>query len=349
MTAAMLLLFTACSAAGNATQNAEPAAQAAGAGETAVEPAAQAAEQTAQATAQSTDTAAQPASAQATSAAAAEDLAPAEKNGDIMILYTSDIHCGADQGFGLVGLKQVRDTFEAQGYTTILVDDGDAVQGELMGTVTKGEAMIKLMNEMKYDVVIPGNHEFDYGMEQFNKLVEMADFPYISCNLTKEGELVFEPYIIKEAAGKRIAFVGVTTPETLSSSMPSNFKNEDGEFIYDFMNDASGEKLYAAVQKAVDDARAEGVDYVYLLGHLGIDESSQPWDYADVISHTNGIDVMLDGHSHDTEQVTMKNKDGETVVRSAAWSEKNMQPPTDRRGLPFSNEISKGFCREWTE
>ena len=234
-----------------------------------------------------------------------------------MILYTSDIHCGADQGFGLVGLKQVRDTFEAQGYTTILVDDGDAVQGELMGTVTKGEAMIKLMNEMKYDVVIPGNHEFDYGMEQFNKLVEMADFPYISCNLTKEGELVFEPYIIKEAAGKRIAFVGVTTPETLSSSMPSNFKNEDGEFIYDFMNDASGEKLYAAVQKAVDDARAEGVDYVYLLGHLGIDESSQPWDYADVISHTNGIDVMLDGHSHDTAQVTMKNKDGETVVRSA--------------------------------
>ena len=148
MTAAMLLLFTACSAAGNATQNAEPAAQAAGAGETAVEPAAQAAEQTAQATAQSTDTAAQPASAQATSAAAAEDQAPAEKNGDIMILYTSDIHCGADQGFGLVGLKQVRDTFEAQGYTTILVDDGDAVQGELMGTVTKGEAMIKLMNEM---------------------------------------------------------------------------------------------------------------------------------------------------------------------------------------------------------
>ena len=93
MTAAMLLLFTACSAAGNATQNAEPAAQ--------------------------------PASAQATSAAAAEDQAPAEKNGDIMILYTSDIHCGADQGFGLVGLKQVRDTFEAQGYTTILVDDGE--------------------------------------------------------------------------------------------------------------------------------------------------------------------------------------------------------------------------------
>ena len=280
MTAAMLLLFTACSAAGGANQNAEPAAQAA-------------------------------------SAAAAEDQQPAEKNGDIMILYTSDIHCGVDQGFGLVGLKQVRDTLEAQGYTTILVDDGDAVQGEVLGTVTKGEAMIKLMNDMKYDVVIPGNHEFNYGMEQFYKLVEMAEFPYISCNLTKEGELVFDPYFIKEAAGKRIAFVGVTTPSTLSSTKPSLFQNENGEYIYDFMNDESGEKLYAAVQKAVDDARAEGVDYVYLLGHLGNAESAHPWNYVDVISHTNGIDVLLDGHSHDTDQVTMKNKDGEAVVRSA--------------------------------
>ena len=124
MTAAMLLLFTACSAAGNATQNAEPAAQAAGAGETAVEPAAQATEQQAEA-AQPTDEAAQSASAQVASAAAAEDQQPAEKNGDIMILYTSDIHCGVDQGFGLVGLKQVRDTLETRGYTTILVDDGN--------------------------------------------------------------------------------------------------------------------------------------------------------------------------------------------------------------------------------
>lgn len=240
-----------------------------------------------------------------------------EKNGDVIILYTSDIHCGVDQGFDLIGLRQVRDSLEAQGYTTILVDDGDAIQGEVMGTVTKGEAMIELMNAMKYDIAIPGNHEFDYGMDQFLGLTKQAEFPYISCNFEKEGELVFAPYIIKEAAGMRIAFVGVTTPRTLTASTPVYFQNENGEYIYGFMQDDSGEKLYSAVQKAVDDARAEGADYVYIMAHLGLEESCRPWTYAEVISHTNGIDVFLDGHSHDTEQVTMLNKDGKPVVRSA--------------------------------
>ena len=106
----------------------------------------------------------------------------AEKNGEVMILFTSDIHCGVDQGFGLVGLKQIRDNLEAQGYTTILVDDGDAIQGEIIGTISRGEGMIELMNAMHYDVAIPGNHEFDYGMERFLELTEKAEFPYISCN-----------------------------------------------------------------------------------------------------------------------------------------------------------------------
>ncbi|MCR5420397.1 MAG: metallophosphoesterase, partial [Lachnospiraceae bacterium] len=118
-----------------------------------------------------------------------------EKNGDVIILFTSDIHCGVDQGFGLAGVEQVRETYESQGYTVLLVDDGDAVQGESIGTVSKGESIIQLMNDMKYDVAIPGNHEFDYGMERFLELTEMADFPYISCNFRHEGETVFDPYI----------------------------------------------------------------------------------------------------------------------------------------------------------
>ena len=241
----------------------------------------------------------------------------AEKNGDVVILYTSDIHCGVDQGFGLAGLQQVRDTLEAKGYTILLVDDGDAIQGEAMGTVTRGEAMIELMNAMQYDVAIPGNHEFDYGADYFAELTKKAVFPYICCNLVKNGEPVFPPYVIKEAAGIRIAFVGVTTPTTLSTSTPKFFQDENGNYIWDFLQDESGEKLYAAVQKAVDDARSEGADYVYVLAHLGNEEALAPYTYADVLSHTSGIDVMLDGHSHDTEQVVMKNRDGKTVVRSA--------------------------------
>ena len=101
-----------------------------------------------------------------------------------MIYYTSDIHCGVEEGFGLAGLQAVRDNLEAKGYETLLVDDGDAIQGEPLGMLTKGEAIIDLMNDMKYDVAIPGNHEFDYGMKRFLELAEKAGFPYISCNFT---------------------------------------------------------------------------------------------------------------------------------------------------------------------
>lgn len=261
------------------------------------------------------------ASTAASSSSPDDQTVTAEKNGDIMILYTSDVHCGVDQGFGYAGLQQVRNALEAQGYTTLLVDDGDAVQGEPIGTMSKGESIISLMNDLHYDVAIPGNHEFDYGMDTFFALTEQAQFPYISCNFNKEGEFLFDPYIIKEAAGKKIAFVGVTTPQTLTTSTPTCFQDASGTFIYGFLQDKTGEKLYSAVQKAVDDARAEGADYVYVMGHLGNAETARPWTYDDVLSHTTGIDVLLDGHSHDTEQVTMKNRDGEEVVRTACGTQ----------------------------
>ena len=246
-----------------------------------------------------------------------------EKNGEIYVLYTSDVHCGVDQGFGFVGLKQVRSSLEAQGYEVILVDDGDAIQGEMLGTLSRGEGMTDLMNAMGYDAAIPGNHEFDYGMDRFLELAEKAEFPYVSCNFNYKDQLVFQPYVILERAGMKIAFVGVTTPKSLVSSMPKSFMDGDGEMVYGFMQDESGEKLYAAVQSAVDAARAEGADLVYLLGHMGNELTDAPFTYADVLAHTNGIDVMFDGHSHDSDQVEMKNKDGEPVVRSACGTKMN--------------------------
>ena len=240
-----------------------------------------------------------------------------ERSKEIVILYTSDVHCGIDQGFGYAGMQQVRDFLTAQGNAVILVDNGDNIQGEPVGTMTKGDALIELMNKMGYSVAIPGNHEFDYGMDQFLSLAEKAKFDYISCNFNHKGELVFKPYVIRELDGVKVAFVGMTTPMTLTSSTPAYFKDETGEFVYGFMQDETGEMLYAAVQTAVDDARAEGADYVVAMGHMGNEESCRPWTYADVISNTNGIDVFLDGHSHDTEQVKMLNKDGKEVQRSA--------------------------------
>jgi len=247
-----------------------------------------------------------------------------EKNGEVYILFTSDVHCGIDEGFGYAGLKAIRDKLEAEGYETILVDDGDAIQGEAVGTLTKGEDIVKIMNELDYDFAIPGNHEFDYGMEDFLKLAENeAEYKYICCNFTKNDELVFEPYAIKEAAGMKIGFVGVTTPTSITTSTPKYFQDEKGNYIYGFLQDETGEKVYDAVQKAVDDVRKEGADLVYLIGHMGLYDIYSPWTYKDIIEHTEGIDVFLDGHSHDTEQIVMKDKSGKDVTRSAVGTKLN--------------------------
>ena len=235
---------------------------------------------------------------------------------DILILFTSDVHCGIDQGWGYAGLYAVKENL-SKDYNVLLVDNGDAIQGEPIGTMTKGEAIINIMNVMGYDVAIPGNHEFDYGMDRFLELAEKAEFPYISCNFNKEGELVFEPWIMKEVGGVKIAFVGVTTPYTLRSSTPRYFMDDSGNYIYGFLQDETGEGVYNAVQGSVDAARAEGADYVIVMGHIGNETECAPWMYSDVISHVSGIDAWLDGHSHDTDQVIMQDKDGKDVVRTA--------------------------------
>ena len=247
--------------------------------------------------------------------ALAEDAAPALQK-DLIILFTSDVHCGVDQGWGYAGLYAVKESLAADNHV-LLVDDGHAIQGEPIGTMTTGEAIINIMNTVGYDIAIPGNHEFDYGMDRFLELTEKANFPYISCNFNKEGELVFAPYAIKEFDGVKIGFVGVTTPLTPRSSTPKYFMDDNGNFIYGFLQDQTGEAVYDAVQKAVDDVRAEGAQYVIVMAHLGNESEVEPWRYSDLIAHTNGIDALLDGHSHDTDQVIMKNKDGKDVIRSA--------------------------------
>ena len=245
---------------------------------------------------------------------ASAETAPEER--DLIILFTSDVHCGIDQGWGYAGLYAVKENL-SKNYNVLLVDDGDSIQGEPIGTMTKGEAIIDIMNVMGYDVAIPGNHEFDYGVDRFLELERKANFPYISCNFNKEGELLFEPWLMKEIGGMKIAFVGVTTPDTLRSSTPKYFMDENGNFIYGFMQDADGTAIYNAVQQSVDAARAEGADYVIVMGHMGNETECAPWMYSDVISHCSGIDAFLDGHSHDTDKVVMKDKDGKDVLRAA--------------------------------
>ncbi len=329
LTMILLLLFTSCS--GNQTDSADTQSA-----------------QTADTQSESAPEASEEESGPGASEEESDAEIPAEQEAsvpkDVMILYTSDVHCGVDQGFGYAGLEQIRKHLQAQGYDVILVDNGDNIQGDLIGSKSKGEVPIDLMNKMGYNVAIPGNHEFDYGMDQFLSLAEKAEFPYISCNFQCRGENVFEPCVILEAGGKKIGFVGVTTPETIVTSTPVHFQDEEGNYIYSFLQDETGEALYSAVQSAVDDAREEGAEYVIVMGHMGNVETSRPYTYADVIANTSGIDAFLDGHSHDTDQVVMKDKDGKSVPRSACG--------TKLQGvgwcmIPEEGELSTGIYT-WT-
>lgn len=251
--------------------------------------------------------------------------AEGEEAKEIVILYTNDVHCGVTDGMGYAGVARVKAAYEAAGKEVILVDNGDANQGDVIGTLSKGEAIVELMNEVGYDVATIGNHEFDYGMDQFKKNVELAKFQYVCCNfIDDKGEAVLKPYTIIEKAGKKIAFVGIDTPEAFTKSTPKYFQDGEGNFIYSFCEGNNGQELYDKVQETVDAARAEGADYVIALAHLGIDYQSAPWTASEVIENTTGIDVMLDGHSHTDfklafgqDYLSVKNKDGNEVIHSS--------------------------------
>lgn len=250
---------------------------------------------------------------------------------DIAVIYTNDVHCAVEPDeensrLGYAAVAGFKDELTEAGYDVILVDAGDAIQGEAIGTLSDGAYPVDIMGKVGYDVAIPGNHEFDYGMEQFLSLTEIAEYEYVSCNFINlaTDETVLPSYTILEVGGKKIAFVGICTPETITSSTPTYFQNENGEFIYAFGQDETGEKLYTSVQKAVDEARAEGVDYVIAISHLGIEAASGPWTSTAVIENTTGIDAVLDGHSHSViHEEKVSNKNGEKVLLSSTGTKLN--------------------------
>ena len=240
---------------------------------------------------------------------------------DIVILHTNDVHCGVDAHIGYAGLAAYKHEMDAEGNDVFLVDAGDEIQGGTIGMLTKGEAIIRLMNDVGYDLAVPGNHDFDFGVEQLLELTKMADFPYICCNFIdlKTGEPVFQPYTIERIGGRRIAFVGAATPTSITESTPKFFCDDKGDFIYGFMQSEDGKEFYDSIQKAVDDARDDGADYCILVAHLGINATDSPYTSTEVIENTTGIDAVIDGHSHSiVEDEKVKNKDGREVILTQA-------------------------------
>ena len=223
---------------------------------------------------------------------------------DVTILYTNDVHTYIDNKSPkptYAAIAALKKSIEDTGRDVLLVDAGDHIQGTAYGSMDDGATIIELMNEAGYDLATPGNHEFDYGMARAKAVIQEADFPYVSCNWVdlRTGFNVLPSVKFFFVGGRKIAFVGVTTPETFTKSTPAYFMNDaQTKYIYDILGGEDGQKLYDAVQKAIDKAEFWGADTIIGLGHLGVDPSSSPWTSEEVIAHTHGFTAFIDGHSH---------------------------------------------------
>ena len=246
----------------------------------------------------------------------ATDTTTVEK-GDVVVLYTNDVHCGVDDNIGYAGLAAYKaEMLKATDYVT-LADAGDAVQGAALGTLSKGEYLVDIMNQMGYDVAVPGNHEFDYGMDQFLNLSKELKSGYVCSNFMdlRTGKPVFDAYKMITYGDTKVAYVGIDTPESITKSTPSYFQDNTGKYIYGFCNGNNGKELYNAVQTAVNSAKAAGATYVVAVGHCGIDEQSAPWRSTDIIANVSGLTAFIDGHSHSTiPSQKVSDKDGKTVL-----------------------------------
>ena len=239
---------------------------------------------------------------------------------DIVILYTNDVHTYIDGPISYDVIAAVKKELQAEYGHVLLADAGDHIQGTAYGSMDNGETIVKLMNAAGYDVATLGNHEFDYGMFGCMKTIDMAEYPYVSCNFYNEaegvrGENVLNSYELFKAGEETIAIVGITTPETYTKTTPAYFQDEAGNFIYGISGRGDGSELYADVQKAIDEAKESGATKVIALGHLGDDLSSRPWTSEETIANVEGLDAFIDGHSHRTvEGKTVTDKSGEEVL-----------------------------------
>ncbi len=216
------------------------------------------------------------------------------KDADVAILFDNDVHCSVD---GYAVMADYKDSLLRAGKEVVVVSCGDFVSGSSLGSYSRGEYPVRLLNAVGYDYVALGNHEFDYGMERLCQIDSMINSKVLCCNFRHiaGNKPVFAPWAMHcfSSSDAKVAFVGVATPSTMASSSPSYFKQTvDGDFIYTFGKDS----LFVWVQQSVDSARANGANYVVVLSHLG-DVDDYPTSI-DLVSHLHDVDVVLDGHSH---------------------------------------------------
>ena len=211
--------------------------------------------------------------------------------GKTVILHSNDVH-GALEGYAYIAA--LKDLFTSRGAEVLLVDVGDYSQGTAYVSTYKGASAVAMMNAAGYDVVTLGNHEFDFGYAQCMANLADAQFTTICANvlLRETGEPILDGHtVVTTEGGLKLGFFGLETPETATKVNPGLIT--EITFTY-------GEDLYKVAQAEIDALKAEEVDLVIGLTHLGVDAESLATGHAatDVYAHTTGADMFLDGHSH---------------------------------------------------
>lgn len=229
----------------------------------------------------------------------------------ITIVHTNDTHSRVEAGIGFAKIAAKVKELKAANPNTLVVDAGDTLHGQTFATISKGESIIKVMNAIGYDVMTPGNHDFNYGQDRLVELAGLAKFPIISANFVKaDGTTLLKPYVIKEVGGLKIGIFGLSTPETAYKTNP---KNVEGSTFADPVETA---------KKMVAELQAQGVDAIIALTHLGIDKESKDTSYL-VRDNVEGIDLIIDGHSHSTLD-TIDNEGKATKIVSTGEYNNNL-------------------------
>ena len=251
-----------------------------------------------------------------------------ELSDDIIILHTNDVHCGVNDVIGYDGLNLYKKELKTKYKHVLLVDAGDNIQGGAIGLLSKGKDIINITNYLEYDVVTIGNHEFDYKAETLFNLSEIIKSGYICSNflLRKNHSTIFPPYKIQKVGNVSIGFIGVLTPLTLTKSYLHTLVDENGTLIYDFLTERDGHELYEAVQGYIDELRnVEKVDYVIILAHVGYGgDALEQYTSPALLAHINGVDAIIDGHTHLAYNNTFPDKDGKQVHISQTGTKLNI-------------------------
>jgi len=239
---------------------------------------------------------------------------------DLVLVHTNDVHGriveekGRDKSTSVVGDAKLATVIENErakkDQTTVVLDAGDAFQGLPISNSSKGEERAKILNEINYDAMAVGNHEFDFGLDEAKKYKEILKFPLLSANTYVNGARLFEASTIidkdKSVKGDEVVVIGVTTPETATKTHP---KNVQGVTFKDPIPE-----VLNVVKEIQAKAKATGNDYktYVVLAHLGVDTTTpDAWrgsTLADELSKSPLLKgkrvVVIDGHSHTVESKT---------------------------------------------